>query len=157
MTENKKIVKVPTEQWGSQIRVELTRLSRLYVEQAYCEYEWYRYADRALETGLGENTPEFRAEIREDFLRLWDSEDPDGVMRHLGAWHRMGLGEIGPFYTPEVMGVIDFVRLLLGVGAWQDIKGDLLEGAKMGIQRVREGEDNRCVGLPHTRTDFREM
>lgn len=145
----------PVENWGIKIACEFSRLSRLYVEQAFWEYSRHRHALYSARTGLVNTEPEFSRQIREDFLAIWRQEEDAEVFHLLCQWHLKGLGNMGPFHTPEIQAIADFLVKLLGDQALQSLQEDWVDGARDALDRIRDVRDNRGICLPRTRKDFR--
>lgn len=136
---------------------EFQRLARLYVVQAAKEYEKYRLTVEMNRTGHYSNDPELIQTIRDDFLDMWDREDPQEVLNQLAWWGNWEMGNIGPFYTPELRSTMNFLVKLLGDGALHEIEGLLVEGVREGVKLVQKGCGVPLEEMPRTRADFREM
>lgn len=145
----------PVENWGIKIACEFTRLARLYAEQAFLEYSRHRHALYSARTGLVNTEPEFSNQIYEDFLRVWDLAQDADVLGVLSQWHMKGLGNMGPFHTPELTAVTNFLSQLLGERGLESLQEDWVDGVREGLSRIRRGLANRDICPPRTCRDFR--
>ena len=136
---------------------EFQRLARLYVVQAAKEYEKYRLTVEMNQTGHYSNDPELIQTIQDDFLDMWDREDPQEILNQLAWWGNWEMGNIGPFYTPELRSTLNFLIKLLGEETLREIEEVLVEGVREGVKLVQKGCGVPLEEMPRTRADFREM
>lgn len=136
---------------------EFQRLARLYVVQAAKEYEKYRLTVEMNQTGHYSNDPELIQTIQDDFLDMWDREDPQEILNQLAWWGNWEMGNIGPFYTSELRSTMNFLVKLLGEETLHKIEELLVEGAREGVKLVQKGCGIPLEEMPRTRADFREM
>lgn len=137
-----------------QMHQEFQRLASLYVVQAAKEYEKYHLTLEMNRTGHYSNDPELIQTIQDDFLDMWDREDPQEILNQLAWWGNWEMGNIGPFYSPELRSTLNFLVKLLGDSTLREIEGLLVEGVREGVKLVQKGCGVPLEEMPHTCKEF---